>query len=196
MPHPGYDSAGADQVQIYKAFGVRTLNRTRTRRHERVRLRPVQRSAKWLNRTQGPVRRSQYFLLNRTEPDFRITSLWNLDTNLQVGPPLKHEGLVFSAAISADEKLLVTSSNDNVYVWDIHNILQNKDFQSIPYVSVTFQSVTPSLTVSILRCSKMHLNRRYGASRDSFGNRAHLSLAGHVWKVIDGRTRSVCQPFQ
>jgi len=45
----------------------------RTGRHERVRPRLVQRSAKWLNRTQGPVRRSQYFLLNRTEPDFRIT---------------------------------------------------------------------------------------------------------------------------
>ena len=45
----------------------------RTGRLERVRPRPVQRSAKWLNRTQGPVRRSQYFLLNRTEPDFRIT---------------------------------------------------------------------------------------------------------------------------
>jgi len=35
--------------------------------------RPVQRSANWLNRTQGPVQRSQYFLLNRTEPDFHIT---------------------------------------------------------------------------------------------------------------------------
>jgi len=45
---------------IYKTFGVRTLNRTRTGRRERVRPRPVQ--------------RLQYFLVNRTEPDFRITT--------------------------------------------------------------------------------------------------------------------------
>jgi WD40 repeat protein len=65
--------------------------------------------------------------------------LWNLDTNLPVGPALEHERTVLCAAISADGKLLVTGCDDNnVYVWDLHAILNKaglEDLLSIPDVS-------------------------------------------------------------
>ncbi|KIK41606.1 hypothetical protein CY34DRAFT_46207, partial [Suillus luteus UH-Slu-Lm8-n1] len=47
--------------------------------------------------------------------------LWDLDTNLQVGPPLQHENEVECAAFSTDGKLLSTACDDNnAYVWDIY----------------------------------------------------------------------------
>ncbi|KAG1825360.1 hypothetical protein EV424DRAFT_678048 [Suillus variegatus] len=67
--------------------------------------------------------------------------LWNLDTNLPIGPPLlqrKLEGGINCAALSLDGKLLVTGSKDeNAYVWDIHAILKEaglEDLLSIPNV--------------------------------------------------------------
>ena len=52
--------------------------------------------------------------------------LWNLDTNLPVGPPIQHQAIVSSAAISADGKQLVTACGDtNAYVWDIHTTLKD-----------------------------------------------------------------------
>jgi len=58
--------------------------------------------------------------------------LWNLDTNLQVGPPLQHERIVFCAAISADGKQLVTGcGNDNAYVWDIHATLKDAGLEDL-----------------------------------------------------------------
>ena len=75
------------------------------------------------------------------------THLWNLDTNLPVGPPLRHQAFVFRVAISADGKLLVTRWGDNnVYVWDIHDILEDtglQDILSIPDVGMN-QSATLS----------------------------------------------------
>jgi len=72
--------------------------------------------------------------------------LWNLDTNLPVGPPLQHEDEVNGAAISADGKLLVTGCQDkNAYVWDIHTILENaglKDILSSPDVSLNASTNT------------------------------------------------------
>ena len=66
--------------------------------------------------------------------------LWNLDTNLPVGPPLQHQRVVWDAALSADGKFLVTACLDkNVYVWDTHTILQEaclEDLLSLPNVSV------------------------------------------------------------
>ncbi|KIK41593.1 hypothetical protein CY34DRAFT_198647 [Suillus luteus UH-Slu-Lm8-n1] len=62
--------------------------------------------------------------------------LWNLDTNLQVGPPLQHENYVSCAAFSADGKLLSSAcADDNAYVWDIYAILKAaglEDLLSIP----------------------------------------------------------------
>jgi hypothetical protein len=66
----------------------------------------------------------------------RTARLWNLDTNLPVGPPLQHEDHVQSAVLSADGKLLSTGCKDNnVYVWDIQAILKTaglEDLLSIP----------------------------------------------------------------
>ncbi|KAG2111119.1 WD40-repeat-containing domain protein [Suillus clintonianus] len=65
--------------------------------------------------------------------------LWNLDTNLPIGPPLQHENLVFHAAFSSDGKLLTTACADkNAYVWDIYAILNAvglEDILSIPHKS-------------------------------------------------------------
>ncbi|KAG2348221.1 WD40 repeat-like protein [Suillus weaverae] len=52
--------------------------------------------------------------------------LWNLDTNLLVGPPLQHENELWSAALSPDGKVLVTGcQNKNAYTWDVHAILKD-----------------------------------------------------------------------
>jgi len=71
--------------------------------------------------------------------------LWNLDTNLPVGPPIQHGNEVHSVAISADGKLLVTGCDDsNAYVWDIHTILKDaglEDLLSIPDVSVNRSTI-------------------------------------------------------
>ncbi|KAG2745936.1 hypothetical protein P692DRAFT_2062657 [Suillus brevipes Sb2] len=54
--------------------------------------------------------------------------LWNLATNLQVGPPLRHKNDVKCAAFSADGKLLFTACDDeNAYVWDIQAILKEEE---------------------------------------------------------------------
>jgi WD40 repeat protein len=71
--------------------------------------------------------------------------LWDLDTNLQVDPPLQHEKFVNYAAFSADGKLLSTGCDDkNAYVWDIYVILKAaglEDLLSIPDVSA---NLTPT----------------------------------------------------
>jgi WD40 repeat protein len=65
--------------------------------------------------------------------------LWNLNTDLPVGPPLLHEDDVQSTAFSADGKLLSTACHDdNAYVWDVQAILKTaglEDLLSIPDVS-------------------------------------------------------------
>jgi WD40 repeat protein len=58
--------------------------------------------------------------------------VWNLDTNLQIGPPIQHEHIVRSAAISADGKQLVTGCGDkNAYVWDIHTTLKDAGLEDL-----------------------------------------------------------------
>jgi WD40 repeat protein len=55
----------------------------------------------------------------------RTARLWNLDTNLPIGPPLQHEGVLECAALSPDGKMLVTGGQSkNAYTWDIHAILE------------------------------------------------------------------------
>ncbi|KIK31809.1 hypothetical protein CY34DRAFT_102722, partial [Suillus luteus UH-Slu-Lm8-n1] len=51
--------------------------------------------------------------------------IWNLDTNLPVGPPLQHKNWVYSPAFSANGRVLVTGCNDeNAYAWDVYAILE------------------------------------------------------------------------
>ncbi|KAG2060529.1 WD40 repeat-like protein [Suillus hirtellus] len=91
--------------------------------------------------------------------------LWNLDTNLQVGPPLQHEDEVYCAALSADGKVLVTGCADkNAYVWDIHAILKEagqENLLSVPHVS--------------------------SGATSCFSNHTNLSLAGPSSKVVKRR---------
>jgi len=64
--------------------------------------------------------------------DDRTARLWNLDTNLPVGPPIQHEDIVHSAAISADGKQLLTGcSDENAYLWDIHTILKDSGLEDL-----------------------------------------------------------------
>jgi WD40 repeat protein len=72
--------------------------------------------------------------------------LWNLDTNLQIGPPLQHENFVWHAAFSADGKLLSTACYDNnAYVWDTQTILDTAGIEDLLGVSVNAPS-----TISLL----------------------------------------------
>ncbi|KIK32280.1 hypothetical protein CY34DRAFT_814358, partial [Suillus luteus UH-Slu-Lm8-n1] len=58
--------------------------------------------------------------------------LWNLDTNLPVGPPLHHEDGLRSAALSQDGKLLVTTcKNKNAYAWDVRSILEEAGLEDL-----------------------------------------------------------------
>ncbi|KAG2744016.1 WD40 repeat-like protein [Suillus brevipes Sb2] len=72
----------------------------------------------------------------------KTARLWNLDTNLQVGPPLHHEQSLYSAALSPDGKVLVTAcENNNAYAWDVYSILKEagtEDLLSIPNVILRF----------------------------------------------------------
>jgi len=61
----------------------------------------------------------------------KTARLWNLDTNLPVGPPLQHSNTVEKVAISADGKLLVTGCDKNAYVWDIHTILKDAGLEEL-----------------------------------------------------------------
>jgi len=69
----------------------------------------------------------------------RTARLWNLDTNLPVGPPMQQKYTVKCAAISADGKQLITGcDNKNAYVWDIHSTLKDaglEDLLSVPDVN-------------------------------------------------------------
>ncbi|KAG2343317.1 WD40 repeat-like protein [Suillus weaverae] len=78
---------------------------------------------------------SQDNCLLASTSDDKTARLWNLGTNLSVGPPLQHEDGVECAAFSTDGKMLVTGCNDkNVYGWDIHTILKTAGLE-LPIVT-------------------------------------------------------------
>jgi WD40 repeat protein len=71
----------------------------------------------------------------------KTARLWNLDTNLPVGPPLRHENYLRSATLSPDGKVLATACyNDNAYTWDVHAILKEAGLEDLlpPTPNVTF----------------------------------------------------------
>ncbi|KAG2737622.1 WD40 repeat-like protein, partial [Suillus brevipes Sb2] len=62
----------------------------------------------------------------------KTARLWNLDTNLPVGPPLRHENALRSAALSPDGKVLATAcGNNNAYTWDVHAILKEAGLEDL-----------------------------------------------------------------
>jgi len=76
----------------------------------------------------------------------KTARLWNLDTNLPVGPPIQHENIVRDAAISADGTLLVTGCDDkNAYAWDIHTTLKDAGLEDL----LSIHDVNTSTGVSL-----------------------------------------------
>ncbi|KAG1898134.1 uncharacterized protein F5891DRAFT_488688 [Suillus fuscotomentosus] len=83
----------------------------------------------------------------------KTVRLWNLDTNLPVGPLLQHEDYVQCAALSADGKLLVTGcQNKNAYTWDIHAILKRAGLEDLlrPSSDVTAADATQAVDDELL----------------------------------------------
>ncbi|KAG2030380.1 hypothetical protein BDR03DRAFT_974677 [Suillus americanus] len=76
---------------------------------------------------------SQNERLLASASDDKTARLWNLDTNLPVGPPLQHGNKVHCAALSPDGKVLVTvgCQNKNAYTWDIHAILKKAGLEDL-----------------------------------------------------------------
>jgi len=95
--------------------------------------------------------------------------LWNLNTNLQVTPLLRHGDAVQCAAFSLDGNVLVTGcQNSNIYTWDIYAVLKEVGLQyllppGIDIVSMlTYRS--RSLTDNVcclIRHPKTTSNRRH-----------------------------------
>jgi len=85
-------------------------------------------------------------LLARSSWD-KTARLWNLDTNLPVGPPLQHQHWVDDIAFSSDGQFLVTACRDNnAYVWDIHTILEDaglEDLLSVSFLNCTKNGISP-----------------------------------------------------
>ncbi|KAG2344619.1 WD40 repeat-like protein [Suillus weaverae] len=74
-------------------------------------------------------------LLGSTSWD-RTARIWNLDTNLPVGPPLQHEKDVERAAFSANGKLLSTACADqNAYAWNVQAILKTAGLEDLLSIS-------------------------------------------------------------
>ncbi|KAG0695672.1 quinon protein alcohol dehydrogenase-like superfamily [Suillus ampliporus] len=66
----------------------------------------------------------------------KTARLWNLDTNLPVGPPLQHTDYLRCAVFSVDAKLLVTGCADtNAYVWDTQPILKQAGLEDLLSIS-------------------------------------------------------------
>jgi WD40 repeat protein len=94
--------------------------------------------------------------------------LWNLDTNLQVGPPLQHKDWVFCAAFSADGKLLSTACKDkNAYVWDIQAFLNTAGLEDLPPVdvSVNLLSIVSLIYAAIKQASSQDSSSEEHGSR-------------------------------
>jgi WD40 repeat protein len=93
-------------------------------------------------------------------PCYGTTLLWNLDTNLQVSPPLEGSKVdlrseIFSSvqcsAFAADGTRLVTGCGSNACIWDIHAILRDaghEDLLYVPNMSVKIHS-SISLTTGL-----------------------------------------------
>jgi WD40 repeat protein len=78
----------------------------------------------------------------------KTARLWNLDTNLPVGPPLQHGEDLSSVALSPNGKVLVTACKNNVYIWDVHAILKEAGLEDLLLISTNVVSVNTSAPFS------------------------------------------------
>jgi WD40 repeat protein len=78
----------------------------------------------------------------------KTARLWNLDTNLPVGPPLRHENALRFATLSPDGKVLVTAcENHNAYTWDVHAILKEAGLEDLLLISPNIVSTNTSAPI-------------------------------------------------
>jgi WD40 repeat protein len=78
----------------------------------------------------------------------KIAHLWNLDTNLPVGPPLRHENALRSAALTPDGKVLATAcGNNNAYTWDVHAILKEAGLEDLLPIGPNIVSTNTSAPI-------------------------------------------------
>ncbi|KAJ8591576.1 WD40 repeat-like protein [Rhizopogon salebrosus TDB-379] len=87
----------------------------------------------------------------------KTARLWDLDTNLPVGPPLQHKELVDGAAISADGKLLVAGCMDrNAYIWDIQTILTEAGIEDLLCTTNVAAKSLMDIDATRLRAQREH----------------------------------------
>jgi WD40 repeat protein len=80
--------------------------------------------------------------------DDNTVCIWNLDTNLPVGPPLQHKDELYSAAFSANGRVLVTGGRGkNTYAWDIHAILKQAGLEGLLHTATNIVSANTSPTL-------------------------------------------------
>jgi WD40 repeat protein len=90
----------------------------------------------------------------------KTVRLWNLDTNLPVGPPLQHKEGLCSAALSPDGKVLVTGCQDgNAYTWDIYAVLKEAGLEGLLSIGTDIVSVNPSPALFHLRRLRLGISR-------------------------------------
>jgi WD40 repeat protein len=103
---------------------------------------------------------SQNNRLLASASDDSTARLWNLDTNLPVGPLLRHKEELCSAALSPNGKVLVTGCEDkNTYSWDVHAILKEAGLEGLLPIGKDIASVNLSLTLFHLQRLLLDISR-------------------------------------
>jgi WD40 repeat protein len=111
--------------------------------------------------------------------------LWNLHTNLKVGPPLQHENIVWCAGFSADGKLLSTGCLDkNAYVWDIEAILKTAGLEGLLPVDV---SVNVPSTVSLIKAAIKQVSSQDSSSEEH--DRSFLEVRDAFVELINDNNK-------
>ncbi|KIK36664.1 hypothetical protein CY34DRAFT_499139 [Suillus luteus UH-Slu-Lm8-n1] len=102
----------------------------------------------------------------------KTARLWNLDTNLPVGPPLYHGQSLYSAALSPDRKVLVTTCEDthSVYVWDVHSILEEAGLEDLLSIDINIAPKDTQIQEAPRNVYSAHLVLR--------------SVTSHFWKLM------------
>jgi WD40 repeat protein len=110
--------------------------------------------------------------------------LWDLDTNLPVGPHLQHEHHhMNSAAFSRNGKVLVTTCKNNAYAWDVHAILKEAGLEDLLLIGPNIVSVNASaalsLTMSAVRRQKTDSKRTQLMNQEYSAHPALRSTTSH-----------------
>jgi WD40 repeat protein len=102
--------------------------------------------------------------------------LWNLDTNLPVGPPLRHKDYLRSATLSPDGKVLATGcENTNVYTWDVHAILKEAGLEDLLLIGPNIVSTHTSAVLPHQQCLLLG-TKRHSKTVSTSRNTAHTPL--------------------